>query len=149
MEEREWLWLRLRRAGFFAFSAVELLLLGLLLEFNAPFLQLAQEFRSTFEFNQRLEVDATITSSTARGFHEPALLLDQARSRFRGAGWSSVVRGTAERRNGCSRIKPAQFGAAQLFHIFAGFLPGLYPEFPLRDLLGCPIRETRCFQTHR
>ena len=32
----------------------------LLLEFNAPFIQLAQEFRSAFEFDQRLELDENI-----------------------------------------------------------------------------------------
>ena len=82
-----------------------------------------------------------MTSVTARGFHEPSLLFDEAGSGLRRAWRDLIVPGAAEQRDRPVGIEPAQFVAAQLFHGFAGFAPGLHPSFALGDLFGRPIGE--------
>ena len=82
-------------------------------------------------------------SVTAGGFHEPALLLEEAGGGLGGAGRDGVVGGTAEQGNGVLGIEGTQFLAAQLLHDLAGFLPGLDPAAALGDLLGGPIGQAR------
>jgi len=91
---------------------------------------------------------ARMTSSTAGGFHEPALLLHESRRRLGISRGNPVVGRPAEERDGVFRIEPAQFLPAHLFQRGGGCLPGPHPALAEGDLIGRPIREARSFRVH-
>ena len=83
-----------------------------------------------------------MTSITACGFHEPALLLHEPGSRTGGSRGNAVIRRSAEESDGALRIEAAQFLSAHMFQRRTRVFPDLRPAFAEGDLLGCPIRET-------
>lgn len=80
-----------------------------------------------------------MTSVMLAGFHEPALLLDEAGGGFGSARGDGVIGGAAEEGDGFIAVEVAEFFAAHGFHGFSGVLPGFDPAFSAGDLLRGPI----------
>ncbi len=86
---------------------------------------------------------ARMTSVTASRFHEPSLLLNEARSWLRRPRRHSVIGWSTEECDGAPGIHLAQFVASQALQILASFLPGVNPAPAEGDLFRRPPRETR------
>ena len=83
-----------------------------------------------------------MSSVTARGrFHEPALLLDEARTRSRGARGDGVIRVAAEQGDRPLWIETAELVASDPFQPRPGLLPDLHPPPRRCDLLVGPVGE--------
>jgi hypothetical protein len=82
-----------------------------------------------------------MSSITAGGFHEPALLFDETGGGLGSARRDAVVGWTTQQRDRPINVEASQLLPAQPLHGLSGLSPGPDPELTLSDLLGCPTSQ--------
>jgi hypothetical protein len=89
-----------------------------------------------------------ITSIAGGQLHEPSLLFDETRSRFRSARRTSIVSRTAKQLDRSVGIEFTQLLPVNSLEVLARELPRLDPPLAESNLIRCPIGESRWLIVH-